>query len=185
MGKSGHRVRFFCFRAESVYSDIPEEILLLVEPVVRSHALELVDAEWIRSRGSNTLRVIVDTPATDGRVSIERCAALSREVGVHLDASPLFGERYSLEVSSPGLNRRLAREKDFGVACGSTVQLETRKPLDGRRNFKGELCDFQNGELWLRVDGQDVRLPFSSIAKANVVYEFSSKDFARSKSSRS
>ena len=87
--------------------------------------------------------------------------------------------RYTLEVSSPGLDRRLAREKDFQAACGSEVWIETRQPLDGRRRFRGRLLSFEAGVARVAVDAIEVAIPFEDVAKAHTIYEFSRADFAR------
>lgn len=162
-----------------VYRDIPAELGALVEPVVVGHGLELVDLDLVRGRGPWVVRVIVDTSAGDGRVPIGSCAAVSRELGSHLDAADLIPTRYQLEVSSPGLDRRLGREKDFLGACGSEVSIETRQPLDGRRRFRGRLHAFEDGVARLEVDGREVAIPFAAVAKANTIYQFSRADFAR------
>lgn len=162
-----------------MYHDIPEELRVLIEPVVEDHGLELVDLELARGRVPWRLAVIVDTPAGDGRVAIERCAAVSREVGVQLDATDAIPVGYRLEVSSPGLDRVLAREKDFAAACGSEVRVETRRPLAGRRRFRGRLEAFEDGVLRLAVDGSPVEIRFADVARAQRVYEFTSADFAR------
>lgn len=162
-----------------MYRDIPEEIQGLVEPVVVSHGLELVDLDLLRGRGPWVVRVIVDTQEGDGRVSVERCAALSRELGSLFDAHDTIPARYTLEVSSPGLDRRLGREKDFAAVCGSEVSLETRAPLDGRRRFRGRLLAFADGEARLDVDGREVVIPFASVARGNRIYEFSRADFKK------
>ena len=88
--------------------------------------------------------------------------------------------RYTLEVSSPGLNRSLSRPKDFAAAVGREVKLETRQPRDGRRRFRGRLDGFDAGVARLSVDGEAVEIPFDEIARARSVYEFSREDFARS-----
>ena len=121
----------------NVYRDIPEDMRTLIEPIVADHGLELVDVEHHQGRPPWTLRVIVDTEGGDGRVPIERCADVSREIAAQLDAKDAIPVRYQLEVSSPGLDRVLAREKDFARACGREIRLETRAPLDGRRRFRG------------------------------------------------
>lgn len=164
-----------------MYHDIPEELRVLIEPVVEAHGLELVDAELLRGRGPWELRVTVDTPEGDGKVSIERCAEVSREIGTNLDAVDAIPSRYRLEVSSPGLDRHLGREKDLLAACGSEVRIETRRPLDGRRRFRGRLLEFANGTARIDVGGsQPVEIPLAEIGKANRVYEFTRADFARS-----
>ena len=161
-----------------MYRDIPEEMRALIEPIVTEHGLELVDVERRQGRAPWLVRVIVDTPTGDGRVPVDRCAEVSREIGIHLDATDAMPVRYQLEVSSPGLDRRLAREKDFSAARGREVRVETRVPLEGRRRFRGALESFEDGVARLRVDGHPVEIPFSQIARAQVVYEFTRADFA-------
>jgi len=166
-------------RELGMYRDIPEELRTLIEPIVADHGLELMDAELVRGRGAWKLRVVVDTPAGDGRVSVEACAHVSREVGTQLDASDAIPSRYLLEVSSPGLDRPLSREKDFAAAAdGRDVKIETRVPLEGRRHFRGRLVHFDGERAHIAVEGQEYAIPFAQVAKANVVYPFSSADFA-------
>jgi len=161
-----------------VYRDIPEEMRVLIEPIVADHGLELVDVERRQGRAPWTLRVIVDTREGDGRVPVDRCADVSREVGTHLDAAGTIPVAYNLEVSSPGLDRVLAREKDFERACGQEVKVETRTPIEGRRRFRGRLQGFESGAARVEVDGEPVAVPFEEIARARVVYEFTREDFA-------
>jgi ribosome maturation factor RimP len=167
-----------------MYRDIPEELRRLVEPVVDAASLELVDAVLARGRPPWCLRVTVDNPSGDGRVPIERCAAVSRELSTHLDAADAIPVAYRLEVSSPGLDRMLAREKDFAAACGAEVALETRRPLEGRRRFRGTLFAFEDGIARLRVDGVEVGIPFDAVAKAHTIYRFTRADFATEQAKR-
>jgi len=162
-----------------LYRDIPESLKELIEPVVADHGFELVDADLVKGRGTWALRVIIDTPEGDGRVPIGRCAEVSREIGTQLDAADAIPARYRLEVSSPGLDRVLAREKDFDAAVGCEVRVQTRSPLDGRRRFRGLMTGFEGGVLRLRVDGAEVEVPFEAVAKASTVYAFTRADFAR------
>lgn len=162
-----------------MYGDIPSELRSLIEPIVEAHDLELVDVERAGGRAPRRLRVVVDNPSGDGRVDVDRCAALSRELGTHLDAADAIASAYVLEVCSPGLDRVLARPKDFAAAVGAEVKLETRRPLDGRRRFRGTLEGFERDVARLRVDGDEVAIPFAEVAKASTVYTFSREDFAR------
>ncbi len=165
-----------------MYRDIPEEFKALIEPVVDEHGLELVDLEFAGGRGARLLRFTVDTPSGDGRVDIDHCAKLSREIGTVLDASGIIEESYQLEVSSPGLNRKLTREKDFVASCGRRVQLELRRAIGGRRRFRGLLKGFDDGLARIEVteaQGEEIQVPFAEVAKASVVYEFTSADFAK------
>ena len=171
--------------AEPIYRDIPEELRELIEPVVLEHECELVDVDVARNRGQGLLRVTVDSPTSDGRVPIENCVAISREVETLLDAADTMPGAYQLEVSSPGLDRLLGREKDFLAAVGLTVKLRTRRPIEGRKRFRGRLlsAEVEPGaseiEVKLEVDGVDVSIPFDEIEKANSIYEFSSTDFGK------
>ena len=162
-----------------MYRDIPEELLALIEPVVEDHGLELVDVERSGGRAPRRLRVIVDNSEGDGRVLVDLCAVVSREIETHLDAANAMEGAYTLEVCSPGLDRVLSRPKDFAAARGREVKLETRRPLDGRRRFRGRLESFEADVLRLRVDGQPVDIPFAEVSRAQTVYEFTRDDFAR------
>lgn len=161
-----------------MYRDIPEDLKLLIEPVVVDAGLELVDVSVLRGGRTWRVRIIVDTALGDGRVPVDRCAQVSREIGTQLDAADAIPVSYDLEVSSPGLDRVLAREKDFAHACGFEVKLETRQPLDGRKRFKGRLLAFDAGVARLDLDGDEVGIPFDEVAKAHVIYEFTNADFA-------
>lgn len=168
---------------EAIYRDIPEELRTLIEPVVDEHGCELVDVEVARNRGQGLLRITVDSPSADGRVPIERCVAISREVETLLDAADAMTGAYQLEVSSPGLDRLLGREKDFVAAVGHQVKLRTRRPFEGRKRFKGRLLAMDEqcepAVLEVEVDGESFAIPFDEVEKANTIYEFTSADFSK------
>jgi ribosome maturation factor RimP len=163
-----------------VYRDIPEDLKTLIEPLVEDAGFELVDVLLSRGRPPWLLRITIDTPSGDGRVSVERCADVSREIGTHLDATDAIPVPYRFEVSSPGLDRPLAREKDFAAARGAEVRIETRELLNGRRRFRGLLVGFEDGVARVSVDGREVEIPFAEVARANTIYEFTREDFAGS-----
>ena len=153
-----------------------EELLALLEPEVNTLGYELVDLE-VRLGGRNGLvRLFID--GEDG-ITLDDCERVSNQVSALLDVEDPFPGHYVLEVSSPGLDRHLGREKDFAGAVGDEIKLETRRPLDGRRRFRGRLLAFDGVEAQLEVDGRPVSIPFADVAKANAVYEFSSADFGR------
>ena len=164
-----------------MYRDIPPELRDGIEPIVEANGYELVDVMLRRGRPPWLLRITIDTPSGDGRVPIEHCALVSREVESHLDASDAIEQAYNLEVSSPGLDRVLAREKDFRACCGCEVSLETRQPLEGRRRFRGLLERFEGDVAVLRVDGAEVSVPFEAIAKGKRIYDVTAADFGASK----
>ena len=160
-----------------VYRDIPEELRALIEPIVDEAGFELVDALLARGGKPWTLKVTIDTLESDGRVSVDSCAAISREIGSQFDVAEPIKADYRLEVSSPGLNRPLTREKDFASACGREVQIETRQPISGRRRFRGVLVRFEENVAAIEVDGNEVEISFAEVSKAKAVYQFSRTDF--------
>lgn len=163
--------------ASNVYRDIPEELRVLIEPVVEDAGFELVDVLLTRGGRPWLLRVTIDTPAGDGLVSVDQCAAVSREIASQLDVADAVEAAYRLEVSSPGLDRPLAREKDFAAACGSEVQIETHRPISGRRRFRGTLRGFADCVAVVEVDGRPIDISFADVAKARTVYQFTRADF--------
>ena len=162
-----------------MYRDIPPRLREIVEPILASHDLELVDTEILTGPGGPLVRVVVDTTEGDGRVAVGRCADVAREIGTGLDADETFARGYRLEVASPGLDRVLAREKDFASARGAEVKIETRRPLDGRRNFRGELLAFEAGVAHVSIDGREHLVPFDEVARARQVYQFTPADFSK------
>jgi ribosome maturation factor RimP len=164
-----------------VYRDIPEDLRRLIEPVVEDHGCELVDVDNVAGASrSGLLRITIDRKEGDGRVAVGQCAEISREIGTQLDMNDAISGAYNLEVSSPGLDRMLSREKDFVAACGEQINVKTRRAVDGRRKFKGRLLDFSDGIAVLAIDGEEFRIPFSEIERANSMYEFTRADFSKS-----
>lgn len=140
-------------------------------------------------KGRGLLRIVVDSTSGDGRVPIERCVSISREVETLLDAADAMPGAYQLEVSSPGLDRVLGREKDFIAAIDQEVKLRTGRPIEGRKRFRGRLLAVEVPEqgdessiLKLMIDGQEARVPLDEVEKANSIYEFSSADFSNADS---
>ena len=149
-----------------MYWEIPASLLGIVEPIARDHGLEIVDARVGRSH----LRIIVDRQHGDGRVTVDACAAFSREVGRALDVAEWSSSGYMLEVTPPGIDRVLAGEIDFQRAVGRRIRVETRRALGGRRNFRGELLEFSGGALHLQLGEATVQIPLDVVARANAVY---------------
>ena len=118
-----------------------------MERVAASMGLEVVEVELRGGGKARMLRIFIDKP---GGVTHEDCANLSREVGTILDVEDAVpGGSYMLEVSSPGLDRKLSRAADFERFKGSRVKLMTREPVNGNRHFEGRLESFEDGRLTL------------------------------------
>ena len=146
-----------------------KEIERLVEPVLAEMGIELVDMEYRSTQGRRVLRIYADRPTG---INLDDCAMVSREIGNLLDVKDLLQQHYVLEVSSPGLNRPLKREKDFLRAIGQKVKVKTAVPLKGRRNFSGVLQSFENGTLQLKLDDTVILIPEESVNKANLEFDF-------------
>ncbi len=141
----------------------------LIEPVLEALDIELVDVEYLSEKGKWVLRVYVDE---EGGITLGDCARVSREIGTLIDVKDIIDHEYVLEVSSPGLNRPLKKEKDFQGAQGKKIKVRMKKPVEGQRNFSGLLRRFQEGILYVEVKDRVVPLSFSDVEKANLVYEF-------------
>src|SRR5437588_9808811 len=124
-----------------------EKVREIAERVAASSGLEVVEVELRGGGSSRMLRITIDKP---GGVTHEDCANLSREVGTILDIEDVVpGGSYLLEVSSPGLDRKLVRPADYERFTGSRVKLTTHQPINGNRHFEGRLESFHEGRLIL------------------------------------
>lgn len=141
----------------------------LVEPILGEMGFELVDVEYLSRHGRWVLRLYVDK---EGGITIDDCARLSGEIGDLIDVKDVIKHEYVLEISSPGLNRPLKKERDFIWATGKRIKVRMVEPVDGRRNFSGYLRNFEDGTLYVEAEGYLVALPWIQVDKANLVYEF-------------
>jgi len=152
-----------------------DKIRSIVERVAESCSLEVVEVDLRGGGKSRTLRIMIDKPAG---ITHEDCATVSREVGTILDVEDVIpGGQYLLEVSSPGLDRKLKKPGDYLRFTGSLVKLQTREPLDGTRNFEGRLQGLAEGRITLELPGKkkqpasQVEIELDNIDKANLVPE--------------
>ena len=123
----------------------------VAERVATSSGLEIVDVEFRGGGKARMLRITIDKP--EG-VTHEDCANVSRDVGTILDVEDVVpGGSYLLEVSSPGLDRRLSRPAEFERFTGSLIKVMTREPVNGSRYFEGRIQSFQNGRIALELGG--------------------------------
>jgi ribosome maturation factor RimP len=138
------------------------------ERAARSAGVEVVDVEWKIGK-QRFLRVYIDKP--EG-VSHRDCQAVSEQLGVLLDVEDLVpGPRYVLEVSSPGLDRKLTKPDEFERFRGRLVRISTLEPVENAKFFEGRLAGYADGQVKIEVQGRLIELPFSGIRKANLVVE--------------
>ncbi len=127
--------------------------------------MELWELEYNARAGGGLLRIYIDSAES---ITVDDCARVSHAVSAVLDErDPIPGE-YTLEVSSPGLDRVLRRREHFVRFAGEDVKLETREPIDGRRRFSGRLSKVTDAEIVMQVEGRAVTIPLAAIHKARL-----------------
>jgi ribosome maturation factor RimP len=153
-----------------------ERIREITERVASSYGLEVVEVDLRGGGKARMLRITIDKP--EG-VSHEDCSNLSREVGTILDVEDAVpGGSYTLEVSSPGLDRKLTRAADYERFAGSLVKVLVREPIEGQKRFEGRLEGLQDGNLTVEIPetkkqpARKVQIELANVEKANLVPEF-------------
>lgn len=141
----------------------------LAEELAGPLGLEIVDVEFRREASGRVLRVFIDKP---GGVTLDDCQALSELLGQRLDEVDPIEESYNLEVSSPGIERPLKKPRDFERFAGHLVHVRTYGPIDGRRNFRGELLGLEDDHVVVRLERDVVRIPLQQVAKARLAVQF-------------
>lgn len=144
----------------------------LLEPAIERLGYELVDIELKLGGRDGMLRVYLDK--ADG-VDIEDCETVSHQVSAILDVEDPLSGHYTLEVSSPGLDRTLTKPAHFERFMGEDVRVKLRFPLEGRRNFKGALKSADEKQIEIEVDGQSHSLPLTTIESARLVPQLQSR----------
>jgi len=143
-----------------------DQVWSLAEQLCDSEGLELVQVEYQRESAGRILRLYVDKP--DG-IKLDDCVGVSRQLSDILDVNLEDVGPYSLEVTSPGPERPLAKKKDFDKFKGNRVKIKTYQPLNGRKNFTGVLLGITGDEVSLRVDEQTITLAVADISKARLI----------------
>ena len=182
IGNSGKWLKFMALDVDRVRD--------IADRVARSSGLEVVEVELLGGGKSRVLRVFLDKPGAGPEplsgVTHEDCVSFSREFGTILDVEDAMASApYTLEVSSPGLDRKLTRGVDFERFAGSLVKLTTREPVGGNKHFEGRLEAFRDGKLTLDLSAgsrkarrklgavaeQNVKIELANVEKANLVPE--------------
>ncbi|MDP2259723.1 MAG: ribosome maturation factor RimP [Caulobacter sp.] len=146
-------------------------LLELLDPVAEAAGYEIVRLRLMAGKESRRLQIMAETP--DGDMTVEGCALLSRAVSEVMDAAdPITGE-YTLEVSSPGIDRPLTRLKDFETWEGFEARLELDRLAENRKRFRGELAGVEDGQVGINVEGEaetTLYIPFDWIVEAKLVF---------------
>ena len=142
----------------------------IIERVAAREGLELVHWEMVGPRNNFVLRIYIDKP---GGVNHGDCEKVSNQVGTLLDVEDLIANRYTLEVSSPGIERGLYKRADYERFAGNRVKIKTFAPIGGQRNFRGTLVGISGDTVSIDTDSAGrIEIPYEQIAKANIEYEF-------------
>ncbi len=139
------------------------------EPILASLGMELVDVEVVGSGRARTLRLTIDR---DGGIDLEALAGANGPVSDALDAVDALSGPYTLELSSPGVERPLRRPSEFSRFVGTTVSVKSHDTVDGARRHRGLLVEVDDSGIALEVDGQHRRFSYDAIASARTVFEW-------------
>jgi ribosome maturation factor RimP len=144
----------------------------LTAPLAQAEGMEIVDIEFRHegSRGGRVLRLYMDR---DGGPNVDDLSRVSRQLGELLDAQDTIDGAYTLEVSSPGINRSLKKPEHFLRFVGKRIRIRTRDLIDGRRSFLGILNEVAGGSVRLTQEGKQYWIPFSVIEKSNYEHDWS------------
>jgi len=154
---------------EDQQAQVHRQVEEISESLVVSEGMELVDLEYRREGRRWILRLFIDK---EGGVTLDDCARISRELGDVLDVKDVIPHAYVLEVSSPGLNRRIRKKADFSKFAGQKVQLWLVSPKEGRRKIVGNLVGVEGEEVVVTATEGRFSVALKDIAKANLIYEF-------------
>lgn len=170
-------------------SDKATDIAKLLTPTIASLGLELLGAEYLPAPGSATLRLYIDVPETDTSadgapraVTIEDCEAVSREVSAQLDVEDPITVHYTLEVSSPGVDRPLFTAAQFARFAGESAKVGLKLPQDGRRRLQGKILRVEGGNIVFGLDSDEEFVVASeNIEKAKLVPDWVALGFGPAK----
>ena len=163
-------------------TDKAGQVTELLAPTVGSLGLELLGVEYLPSPGGAVLRLYIDLPQGEERqVGIEDCEAVSREVSAQLDVSDPISSHYTLEVSSPGVDRPLFTAGQFTRFAGDEAKVALKLPQDGRRKLQGRILRAEGDNVVLLVDGAEIAVPLENIEKARLVPDWAAMGLAPAK----
>lgn len=157
-----------------------EKVRAALLPVLEAQGVELVELEWLTERSGWVLRVMIEragatsVSASDpsGGVTLEDCVEVSRDSSAVLDVTDLIPHHYNLEVSSPGLDRKLRGQADFVRFRGQLAKVKLSRPApDGQRVLRGPLEEAPDGRIAVCVDGKRIEVPADDVEEARLVYE--------------
>ncbi len=148
------------------YEARTEELLM---PIIEANQFELVDVEYVKEAGTWYLRAYIDKP---GGITIDDCELVSRSLNEKIDEEDYIPDAYILEVSSPGLDRPLKKDKDFARSLNKEVEGKFFKAVDGQKEFVGVLKDFTKETVTLEMEDQEITVDRKNLALIRLYIEF-------------
>ncbi|MFA0816462.1 MAG: ribosome maturation factor RimP [Anaerofustis sp.] len=147
-----------------------DEVVRIAEPIIETANAELVDAEYLKEGSERIVRLYVGLQ--EGNISLDELAELNRKISDGLDESDVTEESYTLEISSPGVNRPLKKERDYLRFRGSKVDVSLYESVDGLKKFTCVLTDYNNGIFLFTNDRKQIEISADKVAKINLHFEF-------------
>jgi ribosome maturation factor RimP len=156
---------------------VEEQVRSIAARVAGSYGLEIFDVQYRREGAGMVLRVLIDRPgpaaSAEESVSVEDCANVSRDLSAILDVEDVVPTSYTLEVSSPGLDRPLRGAQDYARFAGRRAKIVIREPVDGQSFFRGQLGGIDGTDVLIDAeDGKRHRVPMAAITRAHLEVEF-------------
>jgi ribosome maturation factor RimP len=149
---------------------VEQKLTAMLTPSLDAMGLELVQLRLLDGGRKRILQILLENAQT-GRITLDECAEASRTISALLDVEDAISSAFTLEVSSPGIDRPLVKEADFVKYSGFEAKIETQLPIAGRRRFKGQLVPTeQAGQVAIVVDGQTHQIAHNNIASAKLVF---------------
>ena len=167
-----------------------DDLWKLIEPPIEGAGLELVELQWNRESEGWVMRVFIDRPegpklpgTSEGDAQVFEpmyvdhvdCERVSRDLSATLDVADTIHHTYRLEVSSPGIDRPLRRERDFARFAGQNAKIRMTDSVEGRRNFSGVLIGAKDGQVQIDCEGRSYQLPIAMIVRANLVPDWNAE----------
>lgn len=171
------RTRMGCDRAQtgkaggkmSRKEEYEQKAEAMLTPIVESNGFELVDVEYVKEAGTWYLRGYIDKP---GGITVNDCETVSRAFSDKLDEDDFIEESYIMEISSPGLDRPLKKEKDFARSIGKLVEIRTYRPIEKQKEFCGELTAYDNNSVTISEEGTPRTFDKKDIALVRLAIDF-------------
>ena len=154
----------------SRHEDYEQRTEKLLQPILEKNNYELYDVEFIKEGGNWYLRVYIDK---DGGITIDDCELVSKALSDLLDEHDFISESYMLEVSSPGLGRRLKRDKHFEKSIGEEVEVKLFRPIDKKKDFVGVLKSFDDDVITIELEDKSImEIPRNQISSVRLTFDF-------------